>query len=132
MIKKLEDEHIGPASGDGFLSANTMMSFAGALWAFFGLTLFTILKDVVLGEQTSSVDSRVSEWVLRVVVGFFAVNFVCIAVTQTIGLCRMEPSAGRHVGFLRILNLFVLGCYIFIAVCAWTGAREAFSAGNPN
>ena len=106
------------------------MSIAGALWAFFGLGLFAILKDVVLGEQTSKVGPKTSVWVVRAIGGFFVVNFGCIVVVQTIGFFLMVPGAGKFAWALWIGDVAALLCYIFIAVCAWNGAREAFSAAN--
>jgi hypothetical protein len=114
------------AASDALLSAKTMMSIAGALWAFFGLALFTIFKDVVLGRPAGH---RVGagRWVVRVVGGFFVVNFGAIAAAQSYGVWLIVKDAASLVKLLVLAgHVASLACYLFMAWAAFRGVQEAF------
>jgi hypothetical protein len=103
-----------------FLSTANLFSVAGALWAFFGLTVFSLLKDVILSERLSRLGGE--ECLLITAVStFFLVNFLAILLFQGCGtallLKDLKSPMPHMVAPARIASGLLLLGYVVIAVC---------------
>jgi hypothetical protein len=85
---------------DSAFSGHDFLNLAGALWAFYGLALFTILKELVVNERKAPLPRGVLKWILPILALFFAANFGAIALFQTDGLKAvldaMKPAERAH------------------------------------
>ena len=104
------------------MDAKALLAGAGALWAFYGLALFTLLKELVFKAIGQHVPESVFGWVVTVIVLFFIVNLAAIAAFQAEGL--------KAFGF-SWLSAWLLSAPLLLAHAAMSGcALKAIIAAN--
>jgi hypothetical protein len=104
------------------VDAKALLAGAGALWAFYGFALFTLLKELVLKASGQRMPKSAFRWVVAVIVLFFIVNFAAIAAFQTEGL----EAAG-----FPSLSAWLLSAPFLLAHAAMSGcALKAIIAAN--
>jgi hypothetical protein len=103
------------------MSGKDLLSVAGALWAFYGLALFTLLRAFILSERRLT--SVVLRRVLAVVVMAFVVNFAAIALFQILGTLAVLGAKPPPIGpwaerAVWCVNAVLLVSHIAMSACA--------------
>lgn len=97
------------------LSAKTLLSIAGAFWAFFGLGVFALLKDVLLGNWDTGRAPLIKKPILVGAAGFFILNGGALAVVQSFGIYLVARDIGTNQGLLYAGSIAAMVGYTVIA-----------------
>lgn len=114
-----------PADQEELLSAKVLFSVAGALWAFFALSLFTFLKDIVLADLSAKASREAIGYVKPIVGLMFLVNFSTLAVVQTVGVIVLQKSVAKYAWIPWFGSIVSLVIYVLMATLAYRAVSAA-------
>ena len=106
-------------AADNLMSAEKLLSIAGALWAFFGVAAFFLIKDVILSDKLSSLRTRAADAIIAAIRWTFVVNFSAVLLFQTVGVIvatkDMSQDRAWLVPITWMVHVVLIGGYVMMA-----------------